>query len=185
MMAKSFEEIMALIPPSAFTDRGKFAPKLNFQQRCEVLALYKQGVSRACLADVFNIDRRTVTHMHNPQSKHYRDVRAEYERLGHDEFCRTYITENGTARINAVLNKAESALGQRANRNAGINMVGNDFTHHDHRVQIEWRDGAIGVGWYYQDVDGPAPSEWLHNGPDSIRTSTDCLKAVKENLFDA
>jgi hypothetical protein len=189
---KTFEQIMATIPASAFADRGRFAPKLDFAQRCEILALYKQGVGRKILADAFGIDRRTVTHIYNPASPHYKEVRAEFNRLGEEDFRNTYVTEGGAARVASAISIGEdepssNAEGRRYRKHAGVNMVKTEYTKFEHRIMIDWREHQTGTeqpGWYYQDLDGDNPSMWLHNGPESMKTSQACLKAVKENLSD-
>src|SRR4051794_36668222 len=40
---------------------GKFAQKLTFQERCQILALHRLGTSRNQLAKMFHIDRKTVS----------------------------------------------------------------------------------------------------------------------------
>ena len=184
----TFEEIMSKIPVGAFVNRGKFAAKLSFAQRCEILAFYHNGVSRQHLADAFGIDRRTVTHIQNAQSKHYRDVRAEYKKLGHDAFLRQYVTEAGALKIAKVVegkNLIEGVPRKAANKCRGAHNIKTEFMEHSHRIMIEWQDaGTIGPGWYYQDLDGPTPDQWFHNGADSTMTSNACLQAVKENITE-
>src|SRR5262245_4445022 len=58
-------------------NRDRFAAKLTFDQRCQVLALHRLGVTREDLAMMFGINRRTVTHIYNPQSEHYKSVREK------------------------------------------------------------------------------------------------------------
>lgn len=185
----SMEELLSKLPSAAFADRGRFAPKLSFAQRCEILALYKQGVSRKVLADAFGVDRRTVTHIYNTASPHYKEVRAEFNRLGIDDFKATYLTEEGVKKVTTAVHAASldppaSAEGRKMRKDAGVHVINNENLRFDHRVIIEWKeDQPYGEGWYYQDMDGEEPTKWFHNGPDSMKSSQACLKAVKESLF--
>ena len=185
-MNKSYDELVASIPASAYAQRGRFAAKLSFQQRCEILALYRKGIGRAVLAEAYGIDRRTVTHIQNPKSPHYKSVRDEVQRLGNDLFSQTYITESAVGRIAEVRNGGEYEDPKKAaNRLRGTHIMRNEYCEYDHRVMIAWRDdGHLGPGWYYQDLDGVAPDEWLHNGEDSIQSSSACYKAAEEVVSD-
>jgi hypothetical protein len=184
----TYEELIAKLPAGAFVPQGKFVPKLAFDIRCEILALYRQGVGRSVLAQAFGVDRRTITHIYTKKSPHYKNIRAEEDRLGTEEFCRTYITEAGVARISAIRdsdggqdpNKPRKA----SNRAAGFHNVRNEFTTNAHRILVEWRDNEEEFGWYYRDLDGENPEQWLHNGDESKMTSNDCLKALKDAIFD-
>ena len=186
-MNKSYEEIVAGIPANAYAQRGRFAAKLTFHQRCEVLALYRIGIGRAILAEAYGIDRRTITHIQNPKSPHYKSVRDEVQRLGSDEFLREYVTEDATKRVAQV--KGEDLIQvnpkKSASRYRGVHIVRNEFCEYDHRVTIDWRDdGPVGPGWYYQDADGPMPDTWLHNGEESTYSSQACFKAAEEVITD-
>ena len=65
---------------------NKFGAKLDFTQRCEILALRHAGVTREVLADMYKVDRRTITHIYNPMSPHYKNVREQELRMGRDSF---------------------------------------------------------------------------------------------------
>lgn len=170
---------------------GKFSPKLDFEQRCEILALYRTGVSRSVLAQAYGLDRRTVTHIYNSKSPHYRMIRDEEERLGRQKFIERYITENAVNRMRNADIPAVDPERPKAIRNAtrwrGVHTIKNDYMSKFHRIQIEWMEASIdnaGAGWYYRDADGSDPLEWYHNGDESRHTSKACLEAVKENLID-
>jgi hypothetical protein len=178
-----------------FAPAGKYTAKLDFDQRCEVLALYRSGVGRSVLAEAYGLDRRTVTHIYNPASPHYKAVREEERRLGTGEFIKQYITENAVSKLKKILKTVDVVpdrpLGPRGKRNAsrhaGIHEVKTSATDYAHRIQIGWCEDNLdnaGAGWYYRDADGPHPETWVHNGDDSRVTSTACLEAVKENLVD-
>lgn len=190
-MNKSVDEILAIIPANAYRQDRKFAAKLDFSQRCEVLALYRRGVGRNVLADAFGIDRRTVTHIHNVSSPHYKAIRDEYERLGKDAFERKYITEEGSMKVAEQLKvgpkgKDHTKPSKAANRHAGTNIVRGTYCDYDHRVVIAWRDdGHLGAGWYYQDLDGPAPELWTYTDEMSILSSSRCFNALKDEINDA
>lgn len=187
----SYEDILSSIKTMKFGRQGKYAHKLDFDQRCEVLALYRTGVPRVVLAEAYGIDRRTVTHIYNPQSVHYRNVREEEKRLGAEAFQRQYITENGLNKLKQIMATYKPTSDFHPIRNAtkykGVHTITNDQTSRPHRVIIQYREAGIdnvGAGWYYQDRDGAVPEQWLHNGEESRVTSKACLEAAKEQVFD-
>lgn len=183
---------ISLIPADSFVkhERGKFSPKLDAKQRCEVLALCRSGVRRDVVARAYGIDRRTVGHVVNPQSPRYRDTRAEYKKLGHEEFIEQYLTEEVALKIANLpkeeeLVKDKSAPSHRASRLAGIHKVQPAQCAYEHRIEIKWVDGESGKGWYYRDLDSKTdPESWFHNGDESRMTSHACYDAAVENLFD-
>jgi len=180
---RSFEELIAAIPATMYVQRGRFAPKLDFEARCEVLALYRQGVARSIIAEAYGIDRRTVTHIQNPNSPHYKGIREEAAKLGADEFQRHYITEQSLSRIARARKVSKDMPNKLANKRAGLHVVRNENCSYDHRVFIDWvDDGVLGPGWYYQDLE--SGEEWLHNDESSIVSSQACLRLVEANLFD-
>lgn len=191
---KTYEEILSSISALNFGPTGKYASKLDFDQRCEILALYRTGVGRAALAAAYKLDRRTITHIYNPQSPHYRNVREEERKLGTEQFMRKYITENGLSRLKGVTPapsegpKVTKLMPRRqATSKSGVHVVKTDATSYEHRIQIGWRENGVdsaGAGWYYRDADGADPEAWLHNGDDSRVTSKACYEAVLENLVD-
>lgn len=191
---------LSLIPKEAMTtgQTGQFAPKLTFEERCAVLACVTYGVSRPITAAAFSINRRTVTHVCNEASGHYRDVRKELKNLGKDKFIETYLTENVAKKIADAAGKPtqhhSSAVtpgtvpSPRANRCAGIQVVKPEQCGYSHRLEIAFmgvEDWTGDIGWHYRDLDDKtAPDTWLHNGPDSLMTSQACLKHAEANLTD-
>lgn len=182
---------------------GKFAAKLTARERCEVLALMTLGMSRNLVAAAYDIDRRTVSHIANPFSKSYKQVRAQMEAKGEKAFIAEFVTSEVMNRVNraAVERRNEIAATSRrayeaekpdptvprkqARKDAGMHVVKNDFTSYSHRIEVAWReDQPWGVGWYYRDLDSENPDDWFHNGPESMVTSTLCLAAVRQNLMD-
>jgi hypothetical protein len=167
---------------------GKFAAKLTFEQRCEILALHRKGCTRENLAKMFGIDRRTVTHIYNPQSPHYRNVREEEKRLGADNFFGKYVSQESMARMIAFGNEKGPDNNKSSNRKAGIHTVQGPMCKHMHRVRIEWKeanDHDIPVsGWYYNDLDSDFPDAWFQTGPDSLKTSQACYTGMLEDISD-
>lgn len=193
---------LSLIPKEAMTNgrTGKFASKLTFEERCAVLACVVYGVSRPIVAAAFSINRRTVTHVCNEHSIHYKDTRKKLKELGKEEFIKEYLTESVALKI-----KEATSLGvvqhhssdvtpgtvpsARASRMAGIQVVKPEQCAYSHRLEIAWRNEETGIdepmGWWYRDLDSKeGPDVWLHNGPDSLMTSQACLKAAEINLLD-
>lgn len=193
---------LALIPKEAMTasKTGEFAAKMTFEERCAVLACVVYGVSRPIVALAFSINRRTVTHVVNEHSIHYKDVRKKLKELGKDEFIKEYLTES-VARKVAEAAQQHGAMAHsepdvtpgtvpsaRANKKAGINVVQPEQCSYSHRLEIAFmgvEDWAGDIGWHYRDLDDKtAPDTWLHNGPESLMTSQSCLKAAEANLTD-
>ena len=195
--------IDTLNPASLRLDAGRFAPKLNFEERCAVLAAYLAGVNRRLLAVAFRINRRTVTHIYNSRSIHYKDVRKELEKLGREEFIRTYLTEHVATMLKTIeqdeaakiiinLNDKEASKlahavttpNKRRNKDEGYHTLHPEHCEYSHRVQIAWTSGFHGEGWYYRDLDGAFPSEWMHSGRESIITSTTALTGADIEIQD-
>jgi len=191
----AYEDLISQISAMKFGPVGKYSAKLDFEQRCEILALYRSGVGRTVLAEAYGLDRRTVTHIYNPNSVHYRNVRDMEKHLGTELFLKTFITENALARLRRVVkpdvevvkdDKAPRAK-RSATKYAGVHEVQTSSTSFAHRIIIGWCEATLdndGPGWYYRDADGPDPDAWVHNGDESRMSSLACLNAVKDNLVD-
>lgn len=201
---------LSLIPKEAMTNgqTGKFAAKLTFEERCAALACVVYGVSRPIVAAAFSINRRTVTHIVNEHSAHYKDTRKKLKELGKDEFIKEYLTESvavkikEAAQVGVVQHHSSDVTpgtvpSPRASRCAGINVVQPEQCTYSHRIEIAYftedaafdesnpGDRAIATGWHYRDLDDKtAWNLWLHSGPDSLMTSQACLKAAEANLTD-
>jgi len=168
---------------------NKFAPKLSFAKRCEILALYRSGLSRESLAAMYKIDRRTVTHIYNPMSPHYKNVREMETGLGLDRFRETYLSEDTWNK--ALMFSQAKDKGEQNNKYAkakeGVHIVRGKNCLYEHRVIIRWRekDDVIDVpGWYYNDLDGDFPDKWFSVGDDSCRTSMACYVAMLQDITD-
>ena len=191
----SFDEKKALLPLMSW-DREKFAPKLNYEQRCQILAMHHSGISRDLLARAYGINRRTVTHIYNPQSTHYREVRHEMEVIGIKAFQEKYLTQDVMDRVLAYNQKRADnpEANKAANRKAGPHTVMGEHTAEAHRIVISWKTvgdqanmegGVINQsGWYYNDLDGDFPNYWLCTGDDSLLTSEACYKAMLKDIRD-
>jgi hypothetical protein len=196
-MSKTVEELQAELQshPTIMRGLGRFEAKLTFDERCSVLALYMSGVHRRVLALAFGVDRRTVAHIYNKNSIHYKNVRAELDKLGRDVFLTRHLTEDATRRVAEVANHPSVTLSddflrevkdeatvpdKRRNRKAGVNVVKPEQCDYSHRVVIEWREN----GWYYQDMDGNDPNAWLHSGPESLLSSANALKGAEQEIID-
>jgi len=169
---------------------NKFAPKLNFDARCEILALYTNGISREVLAKMYAIDRRTVTHVCTTNSPHYKSVREEAIGLGKAQFEEKYLTPDLLTRAAAFIaaNKKEGPTNNaHAKSKAGVHIVRGPMCNYDHRVVIKWcePDGDIDVaGWYYMDLDSDFPDKWFRVGNESMKTSQACYNAMLTDITD-
>lgn len=188
--------VLSALPSHAFrsvANKGKFAPKLDYADRAAILSAYTNGVRRELLAAAFNVDRRTIGHIVNPTSSHYKDVRKEMKEMGPDDFTRKYLTEDMAQRIGAAVTEQvqveadPNAPDKKKNKMAGLHTVKPAQCAYSHRIEIEWQDNTnhAGPGWYYRDLDSKQfAHEWLHNGPDSLRSSNLALSYATENLMD-
>ena len=190
---------LSMLPTSSYKAirGGKFAPKLDDEQRCSVLALVKAGVKREVVATAFGVDRRTVGHICNPSGLRYRNIREKYKAMGHEEFVKTYITEQVAKRVadasdsetETVEVKTKSPSG-RASRMAGEHKVQPEQCNYEHKILIKYfKDPSItgSIGWHYADITDAKEGDelvFLHNGDDSLMTSHACYNAVLENLMD-
>jgi hypothetical protein len=194
---KDHEEILSAISALNLVPNGKFSAKLGFDERCQILALHRNGIGRAILAEAYGIDRRTVTHIHNPRSPHYSNVREEEEKLGREAFQRKYITESALERLKKIAPKIAArdadakvpkTRGKRSHsKHGGVHLIESDNLTKPHRVLVDWCESTVdnnGAGWYYRDMDGDQPNEWFDNGPESRESSTACLIAVRQNLVE-
>lgn len=187
---------LSLIPQENFVKHqtGKFAPKLNDEERCAILALVKSGVRRERIAAAYGLDRRTVGHIANPQSPRYKEIRNKYKAMGHDDFVKEFLTEEVALKIAALPEDEKhpapktGAPSARANRLAGIHKVKPEQCEYEHRIEIKYfiaGDHHPLEGWYYRDLDSKTnPEQWFHNGPESMKSSHACYDAAVENLLD-
>lgn len=198
------ESPLDLIPRDAFVaaSTGKFQSKMTFDERCQVLALLTAGVARITVAAAFSVDRRTVTHICNTNSPHYKNVRAKLRELGKEEFIKAYVTEDvakkvaeAHARVQEDAPAPHSAPSVRSAGAAGIHTVKPEQCAYTHRLEIAYFDGSTNshgdpketgdIGWHYRDLDDKThPDVWLHNGEASLMTSQAALKAAIANLTD-
>ena len=170
-------------------ESNKFAAKLSFAKRCEILALYRAGLTRESLAAMYKIDRRTVTHIYNPKSRHYKNVRQEEIGLGGDMFRSTYLSEDTWNKAIAFQQGKRGAEqnNKYAKKMEGAHVVRGMNCEYEHRIIIQWRekDDTIDVpGWYYRDLDGDYPETWFFAGDESRKTSMACFAAMLKDITD-
>jgi hypothetical protein len=185
----SKEERIALLS-LAFTNDNKFAAKLDFRRRCEVLALARLGITREVIAEIYRVDRRTVTHITNPISPHYKLVKRELARIGWEKFRELYLEEEALNRALAYRSskQADKVVNNKyANGKQGIHNVRGPMCSYDHRVAIGWQEpgGNIQVaGWYYRDLDGDMPDTWFCCDDNSLKNSSACYNAMVNDITD-
>lgn len=186
-------DVLSLIPAAAMrkANSGKFEPKLDFAERCAILAAYSNGVRRDVLATAFGVDRRTIGHIVNPTSVHYRDVRKRLHDDGPQNFTNMFLTEELALKIGAAVKEEAkieadpNAPDKKKNKQAGLHTVKPAQCAYSHRLEIAWHDEkGAGPGWYYRDLDGSDSLGWYHNGLDSLRTSALALSYAEANLMD-
>lgn len=170
-------------------DKFRFAPKLDFTQRCQVLALFRVGFNKEELAVIYGINRRTVTHIVNPLSDHYKDVKQEETGLGREMFVERYATDEVLARAGKHRTSKVQVNNKNANRKQGLHVVQGRYCGYKHRVYVQWQDQSDRfdiAGWYYKDLDGDAPDRWLIAGgnAESARSSMECYNAMLLEITD-
>jgi hypothetical protein len=173
---------------------SKFEPKLDFVQRCQILALYRRGCTRESLAKVFGVDRRTITHIHNAQSPRYKNVREEELRLGRENFIDRYLDLDVLRAVTLSVNPTEedkSINNKKSNKMQGIHTVRNEFCDYDHRVIIQWvekdtQEHIKTSGWYYKDLDSEWPDQWttVFGLPEAMKSSQACYDAMLVDISD-
>jgi hypothetical protein len=89
---EALQRRLAAMAPELKRSNSKYMPKLSFDERCAVLAAYKNDFGRRLLAKAFGINRATVSYIVRPESSHYKSVRKEYRDLGHKQFTMQYLT---------------------------------------------------------------------------------------------
>jgi hypothetical protein len=201
-----YKEILETLPSEAFqqANTGKFASKLDRNERCAILALVRNGIKREVLSRIFEIDKRTVAHIVNESGPHYKEIRKEYQLEGHDEFCAKYLTptimERVTGGLEAAITaaKAEAALPRASSYAAkmrGVHSVQPEQCSYVHQIEIGYlskesldtKDGGKYPewdGWYYRDLTSEDKDTWFHNGVDSVKTSVTCFDMAVANLMD-
>lgn len=167
-------------------DNDEFRPKLSDHERCSVLALHLMGVKTEALAMAYGLNRRTVTHICNSSSTHYKETRKERKRMGDEAFIEKYADEAARQRLLSVSNKPNlksRKADARERRKAGIHVVKPEQCAHSHRLEIAYREDGDPPGWYYRDLDSEDQG-WYHNGVDSLASSQNCLALAQANLTD-
>lgn len=166
---------------------GKFESKLSVPVRCAIYALHTVGFHRRVLSEMFSIHDRTVGHIVNPASQHYKGVRNMYQSMGRQTFHTEYLTAELVKKASRVLEaqrksmakpitKHESSINPRSNQKEGKHTLPSGRT-----TEIEWHDeeqtedGIVFEGWFYFD---PVTSGWI--GPH--KSSTAAYKAALEEV---
>lgn len=149
---------------------NRFAAKLSFDERCQMLALKLSNMSIGAIAVAFGVNRRTVTHVYQPHSPRYQNVRKQLETMGRDAFLTRYIDEDLINRVKAAAETPEAQMSgnkyeqkeshsttpnPRATKAAGISVhkgEGHGFTH---RIEVVWVDNKEDYpdGWYAKLLD--------------------------------
>jgi len=176
---------------------GKFKAKLTQEDRYRAMAAVLTGIRKDVVAAAFGIDRRTISHMTNEYSKHYKSTREKVKQLGQGEFIRQFFDEDtlkkiqtvdlGTVQPSGPSSPGPNAPNPRASSKKGINVVKPEQCRHNHRIMIAFRPaiGDSAAGWWYQDLDGPNPTEWCRGDDSSLMTSQHCLAAAEAEIYDA
>ena len=185
---ENLEERIAIINIQNVS-KVKFAAKLTFTKRCEILALHRMGYTNEILSKAYSVDRRTITHIHNGASPHYRKVREREIGMGRAAFSSFYLNAEVINRIESFKNQHMEGPNKLANRKQGLHHVKNNYCTYTHRVIIRWLEAneAYGeAGWFYQDLDGDSPDKWFIAGADKKNTLTSqaCYLTMVDEIMD-
>lgn len=159
------------VEPSMLRSSTKYKPKLSFDERCAILALYHYGMKKDIIADVFSVDRRTVSHVTNTQSIHYRNVREERVDCGGDDFFTKYVTEDVHKKIigykerkdaEPVPTKVEEPPleagmpNQRMHQKKGLHSVTGAISGERRNIEVYWNNALEdNTGWFWHNLDEP------------------------------
>ena len=182
--------ITALVGALSKSQMNKFRRKLDFAQQCAALGLIRLGYTREHVGTLYDIDRRTVTHIYNSRSPHYKSVREEEKTLGGTNFIEKYVTPEVRAAAESVKSLSpKEGNNPNANGKRGLHTVRNPMCNYDHRILIQWRDPSNTPnipmpGWYYCDLDSEWPDDWFHCGPESMKNSQACFNAAQNDISD-
>lgn len=179
--------------PEMYAENSKYKPKMTFTERCEALAAYKQGIEKPIIAACYGINISTLGFIIQPHSKTYRNVRREYEELGHERFLARYLTPAVFERLERASHDWKASIpakdydevkqrlvvtdqepDKRAKRYEGrqtLTWLGVGTIH----VAVAYVDAVIppdehypeqrDPGWYlYIDPTSPAFDEWMGKG---------------------
>jgi len=165
---------------------NKFSPKLSLTKHCEILALYRMGYNADLLAKAYGVDRKTVTHMYNPQSPKYKGVKGQEKIMGTDGLIRVYVTDVVLAHIKNFETPVEELSNKYANKKEGVHLVQGINCTFKHRLEIRWcePDEVEVKGWYYKDMDGDFPEAWIRGDDDSMKNSQACLNFALKDISD-
>lgn len=196
--------MLDLDPRALRENNPSFEPKLNFAERCAVLALHRKNVSVRMLAAAFGVNRRTVNHIINPESSRYHSVRARERQIGTEAFIDEYTTEAIIKRVNEAASSPEmtqtnseydkqpraeraNVASKHATGSSGINTLKLPHHEYSHRVEVSWLDANTAeddngpfehpAGWYWRDLDGDTPDRW--NGDPESQTHLTSAKALQ------
>lgn len=176
---------LSQLPADLMSSGHEFAPKMSLDQRCEIYALQLSGVSRNVLALAYGVNRRTITHICNPASSRYREVRKKKDEMGTAPFIAQYVTEEALKKVrefarhpdvNKTYKETDTPMtinNPRSVRNAGVNtlnfnLAGDAGMPKSLRVHIAWLEEgaelqggqlAKEAGWYIRTLDPLIPGD--------------------------
>lgn len=182
-------------PEEAYRKNSNFSAKLDEQERVAIIAMYRQGIRREILAAAFGVDKRTIGHITNPQSIHYKKARTRFEVLGLERVKTEVITDemkqkvvDATISLRTIKTKKVREtleVSPRSSNYAGFHTVRPDQCAYTHRIEIQYRDTPDEQpGWYVRDLESLNPELWFHNGATSLKSSKACYDAALLNMVD-
>jgi hypothetical protein len=180
------------------TLQAKFAPKMNFDQRCAALALLQAGVARKVVAELFGCSHKTLSHMGNTRGIRYRRERDELANLGEVEFRNKYITPDLALKVNAIISGKVKAItdsnfepaSHAVNTPGGPNpkakaREGWHTTPKGDRFEVVWLEADVctpgsAAGWYGSDDQGPFYTNFDEK---PAKTSTEAYNGCLEIIY--
>lgn len=172
---------------------SKYAPKLSFVERCQVLALMLSNLDRRIVGAAYGINRGTVSYIVNEASPHYKDVRRELKDHGLDRFLAKYLTPVALERYAGAKNDQQTLYSDDELRRAKEKgeLPGQEANPKAVKSEgVFWFTGMWGlqVGTYkaevkWTDEPGPDPADFLSETPRTPGWYIHVKDAEDDNTF--
>ena len=91
---------------------GKFAPKLTFEQQCEIWFFKEFGIPASVISRIYPVNLVTINKIARKSAPVYKKVREHCEKLGINKVRDLYVSENRQDQMKAELEKTHRMLSE-------------------------------------------------------------------------